>query len=144
MSSALTGRTDFHGRFPTLYMGLRANQGNNFQGTFPRLLREAPHKLRDKPVPSSHGHGAAFSAPDRAPINRQSPRRRLLRGLIDGALWRSSAQPCARKPRNVSCVEGGLAFSLMLHRSRTFILFSSLKTIRQFYLLHSLSPVLCF
>ena len=36
-----------------------------------------------------------------APINRQSPRRASSR-LERGALWRSLAQPCARKPRNVS------------------------------------------
>ena len=36
-----------------------------------------------------------------APINRQSPQRASSR-LERGALWRSLAQPCARKPRNVS------------------------------------------
>ena len=45
--------------------------------------------------------GAAFPAPGRSPINRQSPQRASSR-LERGALWRSLAQPCARKPRNVS------------------------------------------
>ena len=65
-----------------LYVGLRANSGTS----------------------RAHLHtatGAAFPAPGRAPINRQSPQRASSR-LERGALWRSLAQPCARKPRNVS------------------------------------------
>ena len=68
--------------FLKLYVGLRANSGTS----------------------RTHLHtatGAAFPAPGRAPINRQSPQRASSR-LERGALWRSLAQPCARKPRNVS------------------------------------------
>ena len=68
--------------FLKLYVGLRANSGTS----------------------RAHLHtatGAAFPAPGRAPINRQSPQRASSR-LERGALWRSLAQPCARKPRNVS------------------------------------------
>ena len=69
--------------FLKLYVGLRANQGNRllgeftsnfawssaqaketgFLGSLPQTLRGAgaPRKLRDKPNPSSHGHGCCVS-----------------------------------------------------------------------------------
>ena len=70
------------GLFPLLYGKLRANSGKS---------RSRLHTAT----------GAAFSAPGRAPINRHSPRLALT-GSDSWARWRSLAQPCARKPRNVS------------------------------------------
>ena len=88
--------------FLKLYVGLRANQGNRFLGEF---TANSTCGLRANSGTSrTHLHtatGAAFPAPGRAPINRQSPQRASSR-LERGALWRSLAQPCARKPRNVS------------------------------------------
>ena len=85
-----------------LYVGLRANQGNRFLGEFTANstcgLRANSGTSRTRLHTAT---GAAFPAPGRAPINRQSPQRASSR-LERGALWRSLAQPCARNPRNVS------------------------------------------
>ena len=97
-------------------------KGNSFLGKFiSNSIGEAPHlpwELFSREVsqklkcglransgasrtPLHTATGAAFPALGRAPINRQSPQRASSR-LERGALWRSLAQPCARKPRNVS------------------------------------------
>ena len=88
--------------FLKLYVGLRASQGNWLLGEFTASstwgLRANSGTSRTRLHTAT---GAAFPAPGRAPINRQSPQRASSR-LERGALWRSLAQPCARKPRNVS------------------------------------------
>ena len=91
------------GVYCKFYLGvLRTSQGNYFSGKFTSSstcgLRANSGTSRTRLHTAT---GAAFPAPGRAPINRQSPQRASSR-LERGALWRSLAQPCARKPRNVS------------------------------------------
>ena len=115
--SAQTRGTGFLGSLLQVLLGGSAQtRGTGFLGS---LLQVLLGGLRANSGTSrAHLHtatGAAFPAPGRAPINRQSPQRASSR-LERGALWRSLAQPCARNPRNVSVCRRGPAFSRRLHR----------------------------
>ena len=102
--SAQARETAFLGEFTSNSTGEAPHKPGKLLswGSLPQVL---PGKLRANSGTSrAHLHtatGAAFPAPGRAPINRQSPQRASSR-LERGALWRSLAQPCARNPRNVS------------------------------------------
>ncbi len=96
-------KTAFLGSLSQTLLGkLRTSHGNYFQGKSPKSLSAGSAQTPGQAGPLfTRPLGAAFPAPGRAPINRQSPQRASSR-LERGALWRSLAQPCARNPRNVS------------------------------------------
>ena len=103
-SSAQTRETAFLGEFISNSTGEAPHKPGKLLswGSLPQVL---PGKLRANSGTSRTrlhtATGAAFPAGACTPINRQSPQRASSR-LERGALWRSLAQPCARKPRNVS------------------------------------------
>ena len=85
-SSAQTRETAFLGNLPQTLLGkLRTNQGNCFLGEFTSSsTRKAPRKLRDKPNPSSHGHGCCVSGSGPARLLIASRPGAPLRGLNVG------------------------------------------------------------
>ena len=97
------GKLASWGVYCKFYLGEGSAQarGTNFQGSLHQALRVGSAQTPGQAEPLHTATGAAFPAGACTPINRQSPQRASLR-LERGALWRSLAQPCARKPRNVS------------------------------------------
>ena len=98
------GKLASWGVYCKFYLGEGSAQagGTNFQGSLHQALRLSSAQTPGQAEPVfTRPLVLRFRLRACAPINRQSPQRASSR-LERGALWRSLAQPCARKPRNVS------------------------------------------